>query len=157
MFSDVCALAEDAAEVGYAERDEADRSADRYSTGYKEHDREKEQCLVHVAEFNFSLHVACKFLCSPYCSSETYCKENQREDDVSRCDTFHIEVCCSPKIILLEKVTVRSIRYNDGSKGSDEGSEKDTEGNQVLGTDSQGHKEAHCCTDQSTDEATDSE
>ena len=99
--------------------------------------------------------MAGKLPCGPYRCCQTYGKEHKGEDYVSRSDAFKIEISSTPEIILLEKISVRGIGNDDGSKGSDEGAEENTEGYQVLGAYLEGDEEADCSADESAYEAAD--
>ena len=155
MLSDICALAEDPAEVRNSQRDETDRATDRYSAGHKEHDGKKQKCLVHIAELDFALHMACELSRCPDSGCQTDSKQYKREYYISCSDAFQIEVGGSPDVVLLEKVGIGRIGHYDGSKRTDKCSEEDSKGNEMLCADSQCDKEAYCGTYQCTDEASD--
>ena len=151
MLTYVLAFAEYAAQVRNAERYESYRSADGYSAGDQEHDGKKKKRLMDIAEFDFTFHVPGKAPRSQQCGSKAYGKEAKGEDDIPRCHTLEIEVSRSPEIILLQEVSVGGIGHDDGAQGTDEGAEKDTEGDKVL----RAYAQCDDKTDQGADKGTD--
>ena len=155
MLSYVSAPADDTAQVGNSERDEADGSADGYGTGDKEHDGQQNKCLLEIGELDFSLHMPGKAPGSPQCGGKAHGEEAEGEDYVPGCHSFEIEVGSSPEIILLQEVSARGIGHYDGAKRAYEGSEKDTEGDEILRIYPQGDEKADERTDKGADKAAD--
>ena len=150
MLADICALADDTAQIRHSKGDESYRTADGYRTGNQEHDRQKKQGLVHGTKFYLSFHMPGQRLRRQQCGGQAYCKQGERKEYVSCRNSFKVEVSGSPEIILLEKVSIRSIRNHYCSKGTDEGSEQNTEGNEILRAYLESHEEAYCRTYQCT-------
>ena len=155
MLADICALADDTAQIRHSKGDESYRTADGYCTGNQEHDRQKKESLVHRAKLYLLFHMSGQRLRRQQCGRQAYCKQGEGKDYVTCCYTFKVEVSGSPEIILLEKVSIRSIRNHYRSKRADECAEQDTECNEILRTYLEGYEEAHCRTYQCTYEAAD--
>ena len=62
MLADICALADDTAEIRHSKRNESYRTADGYRTGNQEHDGQQEQSLAHRSHLYFSGIMSCQCL-----------------------------------------------------------------------------------------------
>ena len=155
MLTDVLTSAKDAAKVRHTEGDESYWSADGYGTGDKEHDGQQNKCLLEIGELDFSLHMPGKAPGSPQCGGKAHGEEAEGEDYVPGCHSFEIEVGRSPEIILLQEVSAGGIGHYDGAKRAYEGSEKDTEGDEILRIYPQGDEKADERTDKGADKAAD--
>ena len=155
MLADVGALADDAAEVRHAQRDEADRAADAHRRGHQEHDHRQAHGLAPGGQLDLPVEMPRQVAVRADGERQAHAEQHQREEDVARGDALQVEVGGAPEVVLLEQVAGGGVGDHDGAERADEGAEDDAEGDQVLRGDPQGHEEADEGADERADEGSD--
>ena len=153
MLADVGVLAEDAAQVGDAEGDKTDWSADAYGRSHEEHYHQEAKRLAEIGKLGFATEMARQVARPEERCGESGGEKAQGEHYVAGGHALEVEIGRTPEIVLLEQVAVGGVGHHDGAERADEGAEQDAESDEVLRGNLHGDDEANQRADQRADEA----
>lgn len=122
-------------QVRYSQGDESDGPAYTHRAGYQAHNRKQLKGFEIGRELRLFLEVGGEFRRRADGGDDSHCEQCEREDYVGGSDSFQAEIGRSPEVVLLEELSVRGVGDHDGAERADEGSEQDSEGDEVLGVD----------------------